>query len=280
MKARIALGSVLTAYWFSLGASHLTAQQLVGFGESPSYDIVVPAFTDREVTRLVTTLDARLSTEQDPAKWESDATTLRDFTRRLQAGRLSSTQEARVLQHLGELSRTHPAEAPLLEKSRYLVSALTVGKAAPEITGKDLDGVDLRLSDYRGRVVLLVFSGDWCGICRSEYPYERLLLELYKNWPFAIVGVDSDGDRDAAKKAGVEHGLTYRSWWDGGGANSDSEDGPIASAWGVVGWPTVYLLDAQGVIRFVDLRQENLLKGVHQLLTEQAQHNLKPNSGR
>ncbi|OHE82333.1 MAG: hypothetical protein A2107_12325 [Verrucomicrobia bacterium GWF2_62_7] len=91
------------------------------------------------------------------------------------------------------------------------------------------------------------------------------MQELYANWPFAILGVDS-GARESLKRNKTEHGLTYRSWWDPPG---DGEDrGTIASTWNVLGWPTTYVLDAAGVIRFVDLRDEDLLKGVRQLLNE------------
>jgi thiol-disulfide isomerase/thioredoxin len=112
-----------------------------------------------------------------------------------------------------------------------------------------------------------MFWGDWCGICRTQYPYERLLLELYKNWPFAIVGVNSDASREIARQSALTNKLAYRSWWDGGA--QEPTKGPIASAWNVDGWPTVYVLDGRGIIRYVDIGHEDLLKGVQQLLSEQ-----------
>jgi hypothetical protein len=61
-------------------------------------------------------------------------------------------------------------------------------------------------------------------------------------------------------------GLTYRSWWDA--ADGGASDGPIASAWHVLGRPAIYMIDGAGVIQFVDLRYEDLLKGVRQMLTD------------
>jgi peroxiredoxin len=187
---------------------------------------------------------------------------------RLQSGRITDEQQARVATHLLEIERQHPADAAMVEAQRRVVGKLTIGKPAPDIVGKDLDGKEFRLSDYRGRVVVLAFSGEWCGACRVEYPYQRLLLELYKDRPFALLSVNSDKDAQVAKRSKADRGLNYRSWWDGYGPKNT--EGPIASAWGVIGWPTIYLIDERGIIRFVNLRQEDLLKGVRQLMSQMA----------
>jgi peroxiredoxin len=260
--------------------AHVAAQSgqapAAPFGKAPSFDVIVPAFTDAEITRFTTTLDAQLSARPATASSLDDAA-IWDVARALQTGRLSPAQEARVHGALTDAAGRNPSSAALASRVWNMVDTLTVGKIAPEITGRDLDGAAFRLSDYRGKVVALIFSGEWCGICRTQYPYERLLLELYKNWPFAILGVDSDADRDSTRKAMTDRGLTYRTWWDG--YLPDSTGGPIATEWDVTGWPTVYVIDPAGVIRFVDLRQEDLLKGVRQLLTDPT-HSVVPATGR
>jgi peroxiredoxin len=93
-----------------------------------------------------------------------------------------------------------------------------------------------------------------------EYPYLRLLQEIYQDRPFALLGVSSDKDVEAARQAKRDQRLTYRTWFDG------RKHGAIADAWGVAAWPTIYVLDQQGIVRFVNLRQEDLLKGVRQLM--------------
>jgi peroxiredoxin len=246
------------------------------FGKAPSFDVIVPAFTDAEIARFTTTLDSQLSTRLATASSIDDAA-IWDVARGLQTGRLSPAQEARVHGALTAAAARNPSSAALASRVWNMVDTLTVGKTVPEISGRDLDGAEFRLSDYRGKVVALIFSGEWCGICRTQYPYERLLLELYKNWPFAILGVDSDADRDSTRKAMTDRGLTYRAWWDG--YLPDSTGGPIATEWDVTGWPTVYVIDPAGVIRFVDLRQEDLLKGVRQLLTDPT-HSVAPPTGK
>lgn len=233
----------------------------VSFGEPPATTLTVGVFSDEEVGGLLKTLDALLAGRDDAG------IVFGNFTRRLQQGRLTAAQEARVAGHLARVRRTAPQHAAFVDRTAFVVRSLMVGKTAPDIAGTDLDGVPFKLSDYRGRVVVLAFSAEWCGICRAMYPYERLMLELYERWPFAMVGVETGSSPGAVKTSREAQGLRYRAWWD---APDDTGQGPIAAAWRVSGFPAVYVIDARGVIRFVDLRQEDLLKGVRQVLTEEA----------
>lgn len=81
--------------------------------------------------------------------------------------------------------------------------------------------------------------------------------------PFALLGVNSDRDRDALKKTIQKENLTWRSFWDGG-----STEGPIATAWNVSAWPTIYVIDHRGVIRAKDLRDSSLDRVVDRLVKE------------
>ena len=80
--------------------------------------------------------------------------------------------------------------------------------------------------------------------------------------PFALLGINSDPDREALKKVLEKEEITWRSWWD------QTTSGPISSAWNVSGWPTIYVLDAEGVIRFKNVRGEAMDKAVDTLLAE------------
>ena len=93
------------------------------------------------------------------------------------------------------------------------------------------------------------------------YPHERSLVKKMEGKPFVILGINSDADREALKKVLAEEHLTWRSWWDGG-----STEGPIASKWNVRGWPTTYVLDGKGVIRYKKVRDAELEKAVDALL--------------
>src|SRR5215203_4580865 len=76
------------------------------------------------------------------------------------------------------------------------------------------------------------------------YPHERSLVNRLAGKPFTIIGVNSDDERDAIKKVIEKEQITWRSFWAGG------TDGPIPTAWNVRGWPTLYLIDHEGVIRY------------------------------
>jgi RNA polymerase sigma factor (sigma-70 family) len=137
---------------------------------------------------------------------------------------------------------------------------LIPGEPAPEIEGRDSEGKPFKLSDYRGKVVVLCFSGNWCGPCRAMYPQERKLADRLKNQPFAMLGVNTDNDLTTLRKSVSEGEITWRCWWDGG------QTGPIVTRWGVQGFPSVYVLDKAGVIRFVHVQGDELDKAVDSLL--------------
>ncbi|MBX9583355.1 MAG: TlpA family protein disulfide reductase [Gemmataceae bacterium] len=142
------------------------------------------------------------------------------------------------------------------------LAALRVGGTAPELAGNDLDGKPFKLSEVaRGKVTVVVWWASWCGPCLKMVPHEKELVERLKDKPFALVGVNSDAELADAVAAAKKHGITWRSV-------RGTEGTPVDSAWNVQKWPTVYVLDAQGVIRFIDVRGEKIDAAVDELLAE------------
>jgi hypothetical protein len=76
-------------------------------------------------------------------------------------------------------------------------------------------------------------------------PSEVRLAERMNGKPFALVGVNGDCIRDDAKHAVEKDKMTWPSFW-----SEKGPDGPIPTAWNVDGWPMVYVIDPDGVIRF------------------------------
>ena len=142
---------------------------------------------------------------------------------------------------------------------------LVVGKPAPEIDGPTLDGGTLKLSDRRGKVVVLVFWGSWCGPCLGQIPQERDLAAKYQGRPFALLGVDCRDKQEAARKVVQDEKITWPNWHDGPG---DGTDGPIARRYHVPHYPYTVVIDAQGMIRHKELSGTELDEAVAKLLAE------------
>lgn len=93
-------------------------------------------------------------------------------------------------------------------------------------------------------------------------PHEKALVQRMKNRPFALIGINSDGGAEKCREITKREGITWVNVPDG------HPGGPIATAWNVEGWPTIYVLDAKGVIRYRDVRDAEMDSAVDTLLAE------------
>jgi hypothetical protein len=95
------------------------------------------------------------------------------------------------------------------------------------------------------------------------YPHERSLVKRLDGKRFALLGVNSDKDLTAIRQTIVEEEITWPNWWDDGRVN-----GPIHTNWQVAQRPSIYLLDAKGVIRHKNIQPDALDAAIDQLLAE------------
>ncbi len=96
------------------------------------------------------------------------------------------------------------------------------------------------------------------------YPHERSLVKIMADKPFALIGVNSDKDLDKLAETRKEKNITWRSFWNG----EQGTRGPISTEWRVKGWPTTYLIDKDGVIRYKNVRGESLDRALEELMAE------------
>jgi len=89
--------------------------------------------------------------------------------------------------------------------------------------------------------------------------------------PFALIGVNSDKEKDFVKKQNEKEEITWRSFWCG----EKGTAGPIPTEWNVRGWPTLYYIDHKGVIRAKNLRDEHEIDEFLDKLVEEAEKDAK-----
>ena len=93
-------------------------------------------------------------------------------------------------------------------------------------------------------------------------PHERSLVKRLQSQPFALLGINSDGDADKVKQILKDQEITWRQAIDG------STSGPLAKRWNIKGWPTIFVVDAKGVIRYKNVREKAMDDAIDTLLEE------------
>ena len=119
-------------------------------------------------------------------------------------------------------------------------------RQAPDFTLKDINGHTVRLSDYRGKVVLLDFWATWCGPCKIEIPWFQEFERQYKDKGFAVIGVAMDEEGWNVVKPFAQHmSINYRL------VVGDDTIGDLYAQGGIDALPTTYLIDRGGKIASV-----------------------------
>ncbi len=142
------------------------------------------------------------------------------------------------------------------EGKQVLSDKVAVGKPAPDFELPDENGKKWKLSDYKGKVVLLDFWGFWCSYCVQELPELRDMNDKFSKKDFVMIGINTDTDdiKDI-KKALAEHKVNWRQ-----GMMPEPTD--MATDYDVTGFPTKVLIDKEGKIVYIDnfITEEQLAK--------------------
>lgn len=124
-----------------------------------------------------------------------------------------------------------------------LASSGLTGQAAPDFALKSSSGKNLRLSEYRGDVVMVNFWATWCGPCRQEMPLLDELYSRYKRVGFSLLGVNIDDDSRKAMNMVSELGVSFPVLFD---ARKE-----VSKLYEVDAMPVTVLIDREGTIRYV-----------------------------
>lgn len=127
---------------------------------------------------------------------------------------------------------------------QYGADLLAVGAEAPDFTLADIDGASHRLSDFRGKKVLLVFWASWCPDCRAELPLLREMCAAADPDQVAFVSVSFDRTLQALKDFAEENPLPGLQLFDPAG----KKDSAVAEAYGVKWIPSLYVIGPDGKV--------------------------------
>lgn len=128
--------------------------------------------------------------------------------------------------------------SPERQARRHPVKEEGKRQEAPDFALKDVNGKTVKLSDYRGKVILLDFWATWCGPCKMEIPWFMEFERKYKDRGFAVLGLSIDDDGWQSVKPFIkDEGLNYRVLL----ADEHTPD-----LYGVEATPTTFLIDRDG----------------------------------
>ena len=188
---------------------------------------------------------------------KSDAELRRNF----QSVRGKPYVDKLVADHETNRKETEELKKTLREKYADVIADISVGSPAPEIVSEDLDGKEAKLSAFKGKVVVLDIWATWCKPCRDMIPHEREMVERLKDKPFALISVSVDEKKETLKEFLSSEKMPWTHWWNGLG-------GKMIEDWNIDRFPTIYVIDAGGVIRHKDLRDQRLEEAVIELLKD------------
>lgn len=148
-------------------------------------------------------------------------------------------KEKGVVEQAGQMQKYDKIEDP-----EDLPIGLEKGSLAPDFELTDMEGNPVKLSDYRGKAVLLNFWASWCPPCRAEMPHMEKLYKKYKDKKFDILAVNltnTEKNNGDAEKFVKELGLTFKIPMD--------VKGTVGADYNIMAYPTSYFIDSDGVIR-------------------------------
>ncbi len=115
-----------------------------------------------------------------------------------------------------------------------------IEEKAPDFILRDLNDRTFRLSEQRGKPVLLIFSTTWCPSCREEIPYLKNVHAAYAAKGLEMVNIDIQEKKEKVSRFAAAYKIPYRTLLDAAG--------DVATAYGVRGIPNLVLVDRNGII--------------------------------
>lgn len=195
-------------------------------------------------------------------QWERDYIKARLLYEQIDKHGITNMQKS--VDDFNSLKLAVPAYKKAVQKV-YDKWALTMpGAQAPEILGTDIDGNEVKLSDFRGKLVYIDVWATWCGPCRKEIPHLQKTEEMFHDKDVVFLSVSIDNDRKKWEKMVVDQSL--------GGVQIQMPGGwgsKICKEYNITGIPRFMLIDADGKV--IDTKTMRPSQGISGLLQKHLQ---------
>ncbi|MCC9603727.1 redoxin domain-containing protein [Stieleria sp. JC731] len=250
---------------FAINPTGCTPELFKGFGETstdPKYRWIVLASSAIHEKSLLLIADELAFDESAALKYRLNLGD--DLVKRL-SGEDRSALEDQVIEEFREIGKQYGAQSiggmtlkELAEGSIFAVQHLRLGKVAEQLSGKDLDGQMIDIERYRDMVVLVDFWATWCAPCVAAVPDLSKLFNEIPAEKFAIIGVSADKDRAVLKDFVEKNSVD----WD---VIVDSDE-VLQKRWQSLSLPSYYVLDSEGVIRFLGTDHKGAINAVRSMV--------------
>jgi thiol-disulfide isomerase/thioredoxin len=156
------------------------------------------------------------------------------------------------------------AAAKKVSRKRVALDSRAEVRVAPDWTLKDLDGTPVKFASFKGKVVVLDFWGSWCGPCRQELPIFQRAYEKYRGKNVVFLGVN--WEQQGPDEERLKRAKDYLQKNNYSFPNVADLDRVAVESYGITGFPTVFLVDRTGKIRY---RNTGVSQDIETILSDQ-----------
>ncbi|PKI14347.1 TlpA family protein disulfide reductase [Colwellia sp. 12G3] len=122
------------------------------------------------------------------------------------------------------------------------VNALEIGQPAPDFTLKSMAGANLKLTEQRGKIIVINFWASWCGPCRTEMPVLQKFYDKYQDLGVSVWGVNVEQENQAGRDFLADLNLSFPILFDASNT--------ISAMYQVEAMPTTIIVDRDGLVRY------------------------------